>query len=334
LPMENHDALKCLGSMLYADGERWVALPSWGRFLVRLGASTVDTRQALGSRVVALSVPTRSYAAAFLGLGVILAGIARDSAGGTHVAHANFLKGLPEATPIWLRRHNKRLKAFYEGYLVHEGVLRFAVRVERGTTLYIRSEDCEGIQLRATESADLPDHQSGLSINEAEGFLAHVLSEADASALVNKDRDDCVFVTSVGGLRAELCGEFLGAHRQQGETISGCFQDIIRVRQFSHSGEACRSEAFPVGRKPQRGTHKPVQGKVVVFDGALGYLRWRDHWAASIQLVVLDRTDCNWPDAAEALNREYVDRRCSDRLALDIPAIPAGVEVMAYEVPR
>jgi hypothetical protein len=329
--MELDNALR---KIVYRDGEHWLPLPAWGRFLTGLGVSAVDVSHTQRSRIIAVSVPTRSYASAFLGVGVILGSIGRDSAPGRHVECAEFLRSLPIGTPIWLRRHNKRLKAIYEGHVTYEGVPRFGIRVDNATTQYMRTEDCEGIELREAEDSALPGHQNGLPIDKGERFLSHILSEQDASSLVNHTRDDCVFVASVAGLHAELCGAFLGVHTRRGAIAAGCFQDIIRVRRFSRRGEGCRSDAFAVGHQPQRVARGPVQGKAVIFDGALGYLRWRDHWVASSRIVVLDRTDRNWPDAVEVLNRDYVERRCSDRLALEIPEVPGTIEIMAYEVPR
>lgn len=323
-----------LRAILQKDRDGWGPLPAWGTFLFRLGRASTKMLPERRSRIIGVSVPTRSYAAAFLGSGIVLASLERDCVARTHVGCEEFLNGLPKGTPIWLRRHNRRLKALYEGPLVHEGVVRYGIRTERGTVRYLRSEECEGIELREAKGTSLPGHQNGLLIQEGKGFLSHALTEPVAGALVNKTRDDCVFVGSVAGLRAELCGQQLGARNEQGSVAAGSFQDIIRVRQFSGKGEGCRSHAFATGARARSPVARSPSAGAVVFDGALGFLRWRDYWAAPMRLVVLDRTDRNWPDAVEVLNHEYVHRRCSDRLALDISGIPAAIEVMAYEVPE
>ena len=110
-------------------------------------------------------------------------------------------------------------------------------------------------------------------------------------------------------------------------------QDILRVRRFMADGQAYRMNIFRIdNRKPLR----PPDGALphaVIFDGAGGFLKWRDYWRNCHWIVVIDRTEPMAREAAGVLNRDYIENRIDGKTLDGIPAAPVGIELLSYSVP-
>jgi hypothetical protein len=68
----------------------------------------------------------------------------------------------------------------------------------------------------------------------------------------------------------------------------------------------------------------------VVFDGALGFLRWGQLWHGRHQVIMLDRTEPYFDDAISAINTRFSQNRTGGDGALPGSAAPPGGEALAF----
>jgi hypothetical protein len=119
-----------------------------------------------------------------------------------------------------------------------------------------------------------------------------------------------------------------------GKTVTGRLQEILGVREFAGRRETYRSRVLPVSGGEPATPDSEGTPAVTVFDGAAGFFKWRDSWRQSNWLVILDRTDPQFADAAALVNQEYIQRRSDDAMIKGIPRPPCGVELLVYREAR
>ena len=61
---------------------------------------------------------------------------------------------------------------------------------------------------------------------------------------------------------------------------------------------------------------------LVVFDGAGGFLKWRDKWAHCNWIVILDRTEPRFTEAVQVVNEKYLSRIAEGNVRLPGPLPP------------
>jgi len=56
----------------FEDEGSWYSLPEWAEYFISLGSKLVEANRSNERLVVALALPTRAYAAAFVSLGMVI----------------------------------------------------------------------------------------------------------------------------------------------------------------------------------------------------------------------------------------------------------------------
>ena len=109
----------------------------------------------------------------------------------------------------------------------------------------------------------------------------------------------------------------------------GTLQDLLRVRRLIKDGEHFASEIIRLsGRSLTIGGNNEMP-PFIVFDGAAGFVRWHSQLRSSNWIVVLDRTDSRFREAADVLNDAYLNRTLEERQIV-VPALPEGIEAMTF----
>src|SRR5689334_202309 len=85
--------------LYYRASGFWIPLPSWAHFFIELGLNAAATAQTQARLVVGLSVPSRSFAAAFSSMGIITA-LANHSREHSESEHFVRICSLPTNTPV------------------------------------------------------------------------------------------------------------------------------------------------------------------------------------------------------------------------------------------
>ena len=115
--------------------------------------------------------------------------------------------------------------------------------------------------------------------------------------------------------------------------LAGTLRDLLRVRRLFNKDESFRSDIFPVNKAENAKLSEQMTPHVVIFDGSVGYLKWRDNWAQSNWLVILDRTEPRFREAVQVINEEYLNRTSEEELRPSRPA-PSSVDIVAFTVSK
>ncbi|MBS3968348.1 MAG: hypothetical protein KGZ60_13905 [Truepera sp.] len=321
-----------LENYLYEHGGTWQRIPQWCNGFVALG-QTIARRNSDDTRlVVGLAVPTRAYGAAFAAAGYVLARAELPVEQLDCTDHFLRLCNLPPQTPVIYRENDRLLKGTIEGYEQHYGSAYIVVRVNREhAKRKVPAFLATNIQISGKRFAKLPKHQTGRVVLDDIPLLR-------ACKVNLAIRDFCLYprldATIIGNKKALLdeLNTPLAARTVDDEFCRGTLQDILRLKERVTDGLGYRTSL----RSEQGGNVKPDANetpRLVIFDGAAGFLKWRTMWRESDWIVMLDKTETRFEEAVVTLNQEYVSDRL-DSSALQFPDMPIAVDMLAYEEKR
>lgn len=311
------------------------ALPGWARFWIELGR-TVAQAGGIGRLAVGLALPTRAFAAALAGTGVVTGRLGPAKASLSQEEHFGKLCSLPAGTPLLYRRTERgatrELRSVFAGIDSISGEIRLRVQVENirngGLTHLIPIQHCLDITILDGEAPDLPMSQNGRPVENSSPFLEACLGSDLSRLLVTATQFDCLLVGQASILRDETIGTQYASPRKH--YPEGALNEVLRIRRFQASTAPFRSDIFPVnGLRREKGPSEMIPA-VVIFDGARGFLRWRERWPSSHWLVMLDRTEADCQDAVDLLNQKFQYRSADGDSTVLRMRLPAGTEMLAY----
>ena len=165
-------------------------------------------------------------------------------------------------------------------------------------------------------------------------FIAQVFQGADLWNFVTKSTLDCVILGNVGSLVQEATATKLSVGSRGQEVSAGTLRDILRIRKlYDNNKEAFRSDIFPVNVRDHAMPSETISPHLVVFDGAVSFLKWRHKWSHCNWVVILDRTEPRFTEAVQIVNEEYLSRISDCGLRLPQPP-PLSVELVAFTVAK
>lgn len=323
--VDSFDGLRCHGA------QGWVPLPAWGRFMLEVGAAVASFRSDEGRLVVAVSVPTRSFAAALAGASVVVTCFNDDPAIGAAADHFQRLASLPVGTPVMHRAGNSieqgKLLGVRDDVDPQDPRPRLKVQLAKETR-YLPEDACHRIQV-ISDPGTLTTRKRRLV--RTPDFLSRAVAGVDVQALSATTRLDCVIVGVRGALEYELTTESF-ASGPDSAYHEGTLQGIVRARQFAGANDPYRSAV--VSSSAEAEDARPAgHPAAVIFDGSAAFNNWRSSWGGSNWLVVLDRSSPSADDGAVAIGQSYA-RRLYDSDVLDRTDVPPGIEIAAYVVRR
>jgi hypothetical protein len=322
----------------YQDAEgQWVALPSWARFFLRLGALLARDGITHTRDTVAVALPTRAYAGAFIAAGVV-ASRARDMLGEDLTEHIAVLRaqlrraatsnnGDVHVTVVsrsdalrytvgWLQRISSLGgEEFLDIQVAKSGLVRMPLR------------KADRVELASTQLTSLPRDIKVKTVRGRAGIMGDVLTADEAGRFVGQARTECLVVGSRSRLSAEITATKLSFRARNERRTPGTLDDIVRLRQ-GRAGAMCnRTEIVSVDQPIRRSL--AGQPRVVVFDGSTAFLKWQAVWTGIPWIIVLDRTEPRFSDATNEVERLYL-ARASDLSVKDLPTVPTGAELVAF----
>jgi hypothetical protein len=313
------------------NGAIWQTLPSWALFYIELGA-IIGLRPGDGGchLAVALAVPARSFVAALVASGCILARAAIRQNREYQEQHVTWLDELPPDSPVLVREKGRRLKGRFQRKIVMpSGQAHYMVRIDSGantTKGYLPGQ----IQPLEDDSFWLPKTQKGRSRQEVAPLVTKLLSGA-AQSFSTQTCLDCILVGSLSEFRKEI-EQKLALVAENGNRSEGVLLDLLRPKRYLRTGSAFRSLVLPPHTKSKESFAKALSPHVVILDGSISYLGQRQHWQESHVVFVLDRTEPQFEPAVSQANQEYYRRNNSVQVELRLSPVPAGVEAMVFEV--
>lgn len=307
----------------------WVPLPSWGSYLVLLGSRAVKSSGAGdGPTVRALVLPTRAYAAVFCAVGAVLrrvsAAVPADTAG-----HFAALSRLPVGTTVTYRT-SKALTRFPGRLMGSEslgGVDYLVIQPSQKALIRVPARYALDVMPSERAIAELPEQATSKVVRGCGALMSALLPPNLLWNWLASSRLECVIVGSESTLREEIARTTVG-FLSVGGLVEGALQELLRVRRFITDDGPYRSEVFAVTGE-RHDVARAATPEIVVFDGAMSFLRWGALWPAAERIIVLDRTERRLSDATTEVDRIFLQRVST---VDDCPPdAPAGVHSLAFQ---
>jgi hypothetical protein len=318
------------------DYGEWLPLPDWCKFFMNLGSEIILRKSPKKRFVLGLIVPTRAYASSFLCAGAVISKSKelknKQCIIGEHFKELCLLK---KGTPLKYKKGCREYKAIFDGVEKIYDRLRIRVQLvnQKGGNLteLLEPEKALGVSISLTDNISLPKQQSGrpIRIYQLKKFSEHILNTTDGDLEDFISRLDCVVLGPVNVICQEVTETHLSV-KLFGKSEKGTLNDIVRIRRFLKDSSVFRSDVYSMSGKKA----PEIKGGIpslIIFDGAVGYLKWRNLWRESNCVVLLDHTESGFKEAVEVLKLEFFQSRINE-INLKIPNVPSGVETIAFEV--
>ena len=317
----------------FEDSGEWYSLPEWAEYFISIGKHLAAAPQSDSRLVTAIVVPTRAFGAAFVSLGMVISDAAsRDHTSET--AHFEKLFDLPPGSRvIYRRKPGQTLKGVLLEPEERDGQLwvRVQVHSRAGGGLTYGIDESRALQVQpARHSGKLPKKQGGENARFANEFVDSLLGDADPVQLGLRSKLVCALVGRKNTLEHEIRKTPLAIHVNGHRHAEGQLQDVLRVNRFVTEQQSHRSALVPIGAKPPSGEILSNIEMGVVFDGALGFLKWGEMWDGRHQVIILDRTEPYFDDAISAINGRFSQNRADGETALPECEAPPGGEVLTF----
>ncbi len=350
-----HDCAAVSLDLFYqVNSGEWRSVPPWADFFLRVGQVLAQPPNQ-NRIVIGVAVPIRSFAASLCAAGAVVAHL-KGSLESDLAPYFEYLCGLPIGTGVTVLRSDK-----HEGIRQYPGVLAgldeasidskdksapkvkliriqisrstmreskaggrvFMVDARRADTIRVLDPD------EAITAQDLPATPLGVSIRAVSDFSLRIIP-GGASQYIAKSKVGCLLVGSPGTLDREINETTFGVGDSSGGISAGTLGEVLKVRRFSRTRRQFHSDIYTAASKwPPK---KSVIGNpdLVIFDGAAGFMKWRDSFRESHLLIVLDQTEALFMEAVQRLNYEYSCRVDDDALPDFCPEPPPGTELTFF----
>lgn len=309
------------------DGYR--PLPEWALFFLEFGKSIASLNIENHRYTVALALPTRSYATALIGVGIACARIFLKSDDDSH--HIETIYSLPKDTSLKYYDKGKVKKALKKDVVEYDGKKLLGIQIEDHTTIYLKPENINKIEIANVNYDYLPNKQNGYSI-QPPSALAYAVLQSRAHEFFYRSRIEGMVIGTRSILKEEteleLSVEQNGIH-QYG---TGSLNDLFRIKDFVPNNIGHRFLIMPPSSSNNKVTeimHQIPEHCPIIFDGASGFLKWKEMFADRNWIVILDQTDVHFSNAVAQLNQDY-SYRSETQTNVQLPQIPSGIEVMYF----
>lgn len=317
----------------FEDSGKWSSLPEWAEYFISVGRQLATAPQQESRLVTAIIVPTRAYGAAFVSVGMVISEASlRDP--DSQASHFERLFELVPGTPVVFRPgKGKALKGLIQMPEELDGKLWIRVQVHSaaggGLTHFVDESRALQVQPARGVGWKLPKKQRKDSIRTANRFVDSLLGETDPVQLGLQSKIVCALVGRRNTLEQEIRKTPLSIHVNGTMYAEGQLQDVLRVNRFINPQQSHRSALVPLGSEPSSDLISSVE-MGVVFDGAIGFLKWGAAWRTRHQVIVLDRTDPYFDDAISSVNARFSQNRIDDGCVMPEGDAPPGSEILAF----
>jgi len=315
--------------LYYQLNEKWILVPEWVKFFLKLGThlSMFDFGD-LHYRI-ALALPCRRFASSLVTSGITCGRSAITIKESDHEYYQKIIS-LAEGTPL-IYRHGKRKKnALKRENISYQGNIHIGVQVDEGakTTIFVAPWDVRRIEVSKKFCRGLPNQQKGREIPPPSKLLENIVGETHVYDYIFQTRLDFIVVGSKSLLREEYFQNFNLRISKDSES-EGNLVDLSRIQDFQSPGNAYRGVIFQATSNDNSSLKNETPPFVVVFDGANGFIKWKDSFRNSNWIILLDRTDLNFDSAVTYVNQEHL-MRSEKTPKLIIPNLPPSVEAMFF----
>ncbi len=339
-PVKTQVDINVLG--LSKPGGDWQPLPDWARYHLEAGLFIGRVHLKGQQYIHAIVVPARDYAAALCASGAVLAAYENESSASDE-QRFNELCALPADTPLTLRDGRER-RRIMTGYFTgvsrdYDGEPRLCIQIGHldsvGIRYQIPRDEVWRIGL-VDQANDQPQKRQRARILQAiNPFAKDVLFPLDARRFTEPGNLGCLIVGSRERVAEEAEHQEFATKPKgaRAHPSPGVLDDLLRLQKSAGVSNAHRTTVLPVraSKFPEFVANRAPP--VAVFDGANGYLKWRDRLRSAHAIVVLDRTEPRYEEAVEQIQGDYV-RRSNVSVPWTAPAAPASIEALCFSMAR
>lgn len=322
-----------LPRLYYLSDNESKLLPEWAYFFIRLGHQ-LATIPSDGHRVViGLAIPTRVFASSLVSIGIVLA--KADKEDRVDEARLQYIRNLEPGTSVYVRIGNRKHKAVIEQFEESNGQTYIVICTTASTPTtkpLKRKLPLDRYASKITVSHDdvsLSGRQSGRRMEPPSRFVQICLGKELANEYIHNSSFEVLIVGKKSIIQHEVCDiPFICKDPGKSAETKGCLQEILRVRQFSGANKSYRTQCISssnITPEKEIGMQTPP---LIIFDGAIAYIKLSHKWQSAHQIVLLDRTERQFADAVGLLNQNYAYRLAGD---VKFPIkIPDGIEMTVY----
>lgn len=345
---------KLASRLQYSTPNGHAKLPLWVVFYLELGSFLISPIEQISERrILGVAIPTRAFSAAFSAIGAVVGSIVDVGDQQGDDDYFDQLCAAPSGTHIKFRDRDKKGKdRLLDGILLgtqeitsprasSASVWMLQIQIEKssmrdpaagGLRRFITRERSRDVTLAKVDTVltadNLPTGQRGAILAPTSNFAKDVLGSHSITEFERESHMTCLLIGSQTALRSEITEQVFQTDVGQSGTLS----DLLRVRRLVGVTRPFRSEIFAANsRRPPRFPAEKNKPDLVIFDGSLGFLKWRDYFPSSHWLVLLDQTEPGFEDGLQTLNNHYIQRNGSDPSLEDFPSLPDGVEVIFFQ---
>ncbi len=343
-----------IGELGYLHNGEYAPLPSWGNSLLRLGQHIGQTGGSDNCSVVCLVLPTRAFGAALLSFGVVLGRLAAtrgdDETSKEHVEH---LSNLRMGDSVTILDGARRTKGEFRGIKTSaNGAAMICVRQPvakgGGLTRWFIPEYCAVSRLPSGGILLVPGQAPAENLIPNPTFVSRFLPEERLLPFATRSVMECLVIGNLNVLRSETTDTVFASYcepdgtrgagepqqlrretESEGAWAEGKLHDILRTRRFLGENRTYRADVLAAQARTTPDRVADAEDAVVVFDGAMAFLKWSSYCSPACKIVLLDRTEPRFDDAVQQINAKYV-MRTGDAADLMIRPLAAGIETVAY----
>ncbi len=297
----------------------WQPLPDWASFLWSVGELIGGWSQA-DRLVVAVSAPTRSFAATLAAAGFL--------------AVRSGLDQFREASQVPVGKDvivDIEGKGFYRARVLgsgsgERGYPCIKLQLSASDKWWLRHRP--GVRLYPSKKAFNPERKQPERISKVPGIndFCRAVIQGDADTYLQSSRPDCLMLGPVGAINSELTEQELRTTPQADVAIKGLLADVLRPQGMAGVGGSWHVRLVGLAGRPGADNEVP---SLVVFDGTSAFRKWRTSFAGSDWLIVLDRSRSDFADGAALLAEEYRERKSERSTEAPMPP-PVGIEYLVF----
>lgn len=319
-------------NLLYSSSENVTQpLPAWASLFLEVGVRLAERPRNSRRAIVAMALPTRAYAAAFVAAGVTM-GKARVPIQSPNLeSYFSSLCNLQVGTRVFFSIKQKRHKGIVIGIEQYEGQSWLKIQLTNGDKLvyFVNKREADRVEVEEWEG-ELPKQGKKRLATPLGGLANVILRGKDIRDFETKSRLEAFIIGSATTLRAEVADTVISARLPNGRLVSGSLQDLLRVKHLL-PGKPYRTEIIS-DISSSFAASLVTKSAVAIFDGSRAFLKMREKLRLNNWVILLDRTATEFENAVDVLNQEYLRLHEAGREPWFQPRdTPWGVEVMAYE---
>lgn len=309
-------------------------IPDWCQFYISLGCAIARCQSGKERLFIGLSLPTRSFAAAFIAFGIV-----------KHKAHQSDEKSIEEhferlsiikkGTPLVFRVNNKLKYGYFIGITTYHGERAISVADQNKPSMrhiFLKRKALD-IAVTNDKNASITETDRKKHIEPMSEYTKLILGDVSPVEYSANSRIECLLIGRASWLRFEIERTEFAVVKDKAGMARGNLQDILKVRRFLGNITGYKTELLPSSRQNAKGIDQAADTDIVIFDGCDSFLKWKNRFPNSLHVVLLDRTQRGYENARWEFNYKSRENHRStvNNFVEKVAVVPSGIEMAVFK---